>query len=416
MSNCIIITIGDELLIGQVIDTNSAWIGTELNKIGISILRRIAIGDDSDEIVYALNEALSKADVVLITGGLGPTKDDITKHTLARYFKSDLVVNQEVLNDVVSFFKRVNRPMIESNYRQAEVPAVCVAIRNSMGTAPGMWFNTNNKVVISMPGVPFEMKAMMTSYVLPELKKRFAKEHIEHFTIMTSGVGESFLAEKIKDWEDALPANIKLAYLPNLSQVRLRLSAHGADIQQLKHQIKKQVDTLLPLIAANIYALEDTTIEAVIGNELLKRKQTLSTAESCTGGFIAHKITTVPGSSIWYNGSIVAYQNQIKHELLTVSESSLHEQGAVSEEVVRQMASHARTLMHSDYAIAVSGIAGPDGGTPEKPVGLVWVAVAGAHTVYTRQFQFTRTRLQNIEMTAHNALFMLYRILNGTFQ
>lgn len=415
MSTCIIITIGDELLIGQVIDTNSAWIGTELNKIGISVLRRIAVGDSADEIVYALDEAMKKADVVLITGGLGPTKDDITKHTLARYFNSELTVNQEVLNDIIAFFTRVKRPMIESNYKQAEVPASCKAIRNLSGTAPGMWFEKDKKVVVSMPGVPFEMKEMMTGYVLPELKKRFTQEHIEHFTIMTSGIGESFLAEKIKDWEEALPANIKLAYLPNLSQVRLRLSARGNDIDLLKKQITEQVNKLIPIISTNIYALEDTNIETVIGRELLKRKQTVATAESCTGGFIAHKITSIPGSSEWYNGSVVAYQNQIKQDLLRVRASNLLTFGAVSEEVVREMAEHARVLLHSDYAIAVSGIAGPDGGTPEKPVGLVWVAVANDQAVYTRQFQFTRTRLQNIEMTAHNALFMLYRIMNGTY-
>lgn len=416
MSSCIIITIGDELLIGQVLDTNSAWIGTELNKAGIPVLRRIAVGDSAEEIVYALNESLSAAEIVLITGGLGPTKDDITKHTLAKYFNSTLVVNQDVLNDVTLYFARLKRPMLESNYKQAEVPDACKVIRNTVGTAPGMWFEKNGKVVVSMPGVPFEMKEMMQSYVLPELKKRFSKEHIEHFTIMTSGVGESFLAEKIKDWEEDLPENIKLAYLPNLSQVRLRLTGFGADESVVRSQIQEQVAKLLPLIQQHVYALEDTQIEVVIGKELLQRSKTIGTAESCTGGYIAHKITSVPGSSQWFMGSVIAYQNKLKETLLHVNENTLQTHGAVSEETVIEMATHARTVLKSDYAIAVSGIAGPDGGTAEKPTGLVWIAIADAENVYSRKFQFLRSRLQNIEMTANQALFMLYKILKGTYE
>lgn len=416
MSSCIIITIGDELLIGQVLDTNSAWMGTELNKAGIPVLRRIAVGDSAEEIVYALNESLSAAEIVLITGGLGPTKDDITKNTLAKYFNSTLVVNQDVLNDVTLYFARLKRPMLESNYKQAEVPDACKVIRNTVGTAPGMWFEKNGKVVVSMPGVPFEMKEMMQSYVLPELKKRFSREHIEHFTIMTSGVGESFLAEKIKDWEEALPENIKLAYLPNLSQVRLRLTGLGADESVVRSQIQEQVAKLLPLIQQHVYALEDTQIEVVIGKELLQRSKTIGTAESCTGGYIAHKITSVPGSSQWFMGSVIAYQNKLKETLLHVNENTLQTHGAVSEETVIEMATHARTVLKSDYAIAVSGIAGPDGGTAEKPTGLVWIAIADADKVYSRKFQFLRSRLQNIEMTANQALFMLYKILKGTYE
>ncbi len=416
MSQCIIITIGDELLIGQVVDTNSAWIGTELNKIGIQVLRRIAVGDNRDEIVYALNEAFKIADIILVTGGLGPTKDDITKLTLAAYFNSKLVTNQEVLSDVVGFFTRVNRPMIESNYKQADVPEVCIPIRNKVGTAPGMWFDKDNCVLVSMPGVPFEMKEMMSSYVLPKLKERFTKGHIEHVTIMTAGVGESFLAEKIKNWEEALPEHIKLAYLPNLSQVRLRLSGRGLDERQLKVELQKQVDALLPLIENNVFATEDIGIETAIGKALMHSGKTVATAESCTGGYIAHRITSVSGSSKWFRGSVVAYHNDIKKTMLGVDESTLAQHGAVSEETVKEMALHARTSLNSDYAIAVSGIAGPDGGTTEKPVGMVWVAVANSDNVYTRKFQFSRMRNQNIEMAALNAMFMLYRVMNGNFK
>lgn len=415
MSNCVILTIGDELLIGQVIDTNSAWIGSELSKIGIPVLRRVAVSDRADEIVKALDDSLQFADIILITGGLGPTKDDITKHTLSQYFNSRLVTNADVLNDVTSFFKKVNRPMIESNYKQAEVPEHCIPIRNKLGTAPGMLFEKNQKVIVSMPGVPFEMKEMMTSYVLPELKKRFSREHIEHITIMTAGVGESFLAEKIRHWEQALPHHIKLAYLPNLSQVRLRLSGRGSDLQVLKKEMQQAVEHLIPIIDQNIFSLLDEGIEVAVGKLLQTKHMTVATAESCTGGYMAHKITSVPGSSDWYRGSIVAYQNDLKEQLLQVNHETLLQHGAVSEETVKQMANQVRLLLKSDYGIAISGIAGPDGGSDEKPLGTVWVAIADHDTVYTKKFLFTRSRLQNIEMSALNALFMLYRVIKGNF-
>ncbi len=415
MTNCIIITIGDELLIGQVVDTNSSWMGTELNKIGIDVLRRIAVGDNKEEIIYALNEALKAASIVLITGGLGPTKDDITKSTLAEYFHCGLVTNHDVLLDIQELFKGVNRPIVDSNFRQADIPEACIAIRNAVGTAPGMWFNKDEKVIVSMPGVPFEMKEMMNKYVLPKLKERFTHENIEHFTVMTFGVGESFLADKIKVWENALPQNIKLAYLPNLSQVRLRLTGHGMDSIILKQQIQEQVDQLLRLINTSVFAQSDISMEEAIGTLLKSKNKTIATAESCTGGYIAHKLTSLAGSSRWYRGSVVAYHNDVKSEILNVEEATLKEFGAVSEQTVQQMAKTARRLLKSDYAIAVSGIVGPDGGTSEKPVGMVWIAVADDRRIYTRQFHFRRTRLQNIELATLNALFMLYKVLQGTY-
>lgn len=409
--NAGILTIGDELLLGQVVDTNSSWMGKELSAAGIKVSIRIAVGDDEIEIIDGLKKIADNCEIILITGGLGPTRDDITKKTLNIYFGGKMIVNAEVLADVKYFFERVNRPMLETNLAQAEVPDNCLVLRNKNGTAPGMWFEQGGKVFVSMPGVPMEMKAMMHEQVIPMLQKKILLPFILHRTIVTSGIGESFLAEKIKSFEDELPEIFKLAYLPNLSQVRLRLTASSSDEKNLTEQMNFQLEKLKNLIAEFIVGYEEDSLEKVIGDLLRDRNQTLSTAESCTGGFIAHKITSVPGSSIYFPGSVVTYSYEMKTKLLGVKKETLEKFGAVSEETVLEMSEGALKKFNSDYAIAVSGIAGPDGGTADKPVGTVWIAVRSKEKVQSKKFNFFRSRLQNIEMTEIAALDMLRKMI-----
>jgi nicotinamide-nucleotide amidase len=407
----IIITIGDELLIGQVVDTNSAWIAQQLNSIGIDVYRRIAVGDVHEDILKALKEAEQSADVILTTGGLGPTKDDITKHAVNQYFGGILVMNSAILKQVTAFFTQLKRPMLESNIQQAMLPDNCIPIHNKNGTAPGMWFERNGKVFVSMPGVPFEMKAMMKDDVLPRLKKSVKSQFIIHKTVQTAGIGESFLAEKIKDFENALPSNVKLAYLPNLSLIRLRLTGYGDDEVKLNEQLTTLQKELVKQAGEFVFWLEDEPIEQIVGKLLKQKNATLSTAESCTGGYIAHRITSVPGSSQYYIGSVIAYANEIKENMLGVKIETIEKYGAVSEETVLEMATNVRREMKTDYAIAVSGIAGPDGGTPEKPVGTIWVALADKDGVTAKKYFFNRMRMQNIELTTNYALLMLIRKL-----
>lgn len=405
--NASIITIGDELLIGQTIDTNSAWMGQELNKIGVWVRRRVAVGDVWDEIWNALDEESKYADIIFITGGLGPTADDITKPLLCEYFGGKLVVNEEALQNVITIFEKyLNRPVIDVNKKQAEVPDVCTVIQNKRGTAPGMWFEKNSRVYISMPGVPHEMKGMMTDYVLPRLPQLFKLPKVEHRTLLTAGIGESFLAERIKEFEAALPAHIKLAYLPNYGMVRLRLTATG-----FEESIKGELDSLFSRLQQQVNDVmvinEDATLEEAIGKMLQSRGKTLSLAESCTGGYISHLVTSIAGSSSYYLGGVVSYDNSIKENMLGVSARTLETNGAVSEETVIEMANGVRATMNTDYAIAVSGIMGPGGGTEAKPVGTVWIAAAGGEKTVTRKFNFRFDRKRNIEMTATNALNML---------
>lgn len=414
--NASIISIGDELLIGQVIDTNAAWLGQELNKTGIKVQFRLTVGDDESEIISALNIAKQKSQLILITGGLGPTKDDLTKQVLCNYFGCKIIFNEEIYSDIKTFFEHSNHPMIEGNRQQAEVPDCCISLRNRLGTAPGMWFEKEEKVFVSMPGVPFEMKAMIENDVLPMLKKKFTFPAIVHRTVLTVGIGESFLAEKISDWENALPRNLKLAYLPNLSQVRLRISAYEGDESALKQEIKKQEEKLLPLLGKYVYGFENDTLEKVTGELLKNRSATLCTAESCTGGYIAHRITSVPGSSVYFKGSVVSYANEIKENFIGVKKETIEQHGAVSEQTVTEMAQGVLRRMNTDYSIAVSGIAGPDGGTKEKPVGLVWVAVGTKQKTVAKQFQFFRNRQMNIEMTGIAALNMLRLLLIDKFE
>ncbi|MEW6467279.1 MAG: competence/damage-inducible protein A [Bacteroidota bacterium] len=408
-----IITIGDELLIGQVVDTNSAWMGQQLNLAGISVRQITSVSDDPGHIVSTLDQARLRADLILMTGGLGPTKDDITKHTLCAYFKTQLVFSDEVYEQVKALFASLGKEVTAINRKQAEVPAACRIIPNRKGTAPGMWFEQDGKIFISMPGVPYEMKAMMSGLVIPALKERFELPHIIHKTILTQGVGESFLSEIIAEWENSLgEEQIKLAYLPSPGQVRLRMSLTGTDRKKMEEALARKTAELGKLISRYIYGEEEygaerETLAHVAGRLLRERKQSVCTAESCTGGYIAHLITSVPGSSDYYYGSVIAYANQVKVEQLGVDEQVLREKGAVSRETVEQMAEGARKKFNTDYALAVSGIAGPDGGTPDKPVGTVWIAVASAKGVVAEQFLFGKDRERNIQKAAQAALNML---------
>jgi nicotinamide-nucleotide amidase len=407
-----VITIGDELLIGQVTDTNSAFIGQELNRIGVFVRYKFAVGDEENDIKTVLDQAASETDIILITGGLGPTADDITKPLLCEYFGGKLVVHQPTLDHVTYLFETVfRRPMIERNRKQAELPDVCTVIPNEKGTAPGMLFEKDGKIFIAMPGVPGEMKAMMPE-VLRIIQQRFSTPAIEHRTLLTMGLGESFLAERIKDFEAALPSNVKLAYLPNYGLVRLRLTAHGADKKLLAQQVDGLFSELKSSVGDILVADQDIPMEAALGKLLLEKGKTMSTAESCTGGYIAHLLTSIAGSSAYYYGSLVSYDYRIKADVLKVKQSTLDTHGAVSEETVKEMATGALELLQTDYTIAVSGIMGPGGATPDKPVGLVWMAAASKHgNMLTRSFNFRFDRKRNIEMTAINALDFLRKFI-----
>lgn len=409
--NASIITIGDELLIGQVVDTNSAWIAQQLNKAGIWLRRRVSVGDSKPEIVAALDEESKNASIILITGGLGPTADDITKPVLCEYFGGKLIIDAGALANVEAIFARLNRPMIERNFKQAEVPDVCTVIPNKRGTAPGMWFEKEGKIFVSMPGVPHEMKGMMTDYVLPRLQEFFTLPFIDHRTLLTVGIGESFIAEHIQHWEAALPSHLKLAYLPNYGMVRLRITGHSSNDKALQQELDKQFTDLKTLVKEWMVADEDIALPQAVGNMLVQKGSTVGTAESCTGGYIAHLFTSHPGSSAWYKGSVVSYSNEVKKTLLGVSSETLDTVGAVSEETVKQMLQGALQQLKTDYAVATSGIMGPDGGTPEKPVGTVWIAAGSPEKVVTEKFSFRYDRARNIEMAANFALNMLRKII-----
>jgi len=409
-----IITIGDELLIGQVIDTNSAWMGQALNNAGIWVKRRVAVGDSWNDIWQALDEESKHADIILITGGLGPTADDITKPLLCKYFGGKLVVDENVLAHIKYLFEKVFKrtpPFLDRNLKQAEVPDVCTVLHNANGTAPGMWFEKEGKVYVSMPGVPVEMKGLMTDLVLPRLQRHFTMSAIVSRTLLTFGIGESFLAERIKDFEEALPAAIKLAYLPNYGMVRLRLTGTAAAASTITPEIDKQFEALKKLLPDVMVTDKDEPMEKVLGELLLAKKKTMATAESCTGGYIAHRITAHAGSSEYFRGSIVSYANDVKETLLDVPHEYFTTVGAVSEEVVRDMIKGVLREIKTDYAIAVSGIMGPGGATPEKPVGMVWVAVGNKEEITTQLFNFRFDRARNIEMTAMNALNLLRKFI-----
>lgn len=407
MNSAEIITIGDEILIGQTIDTNSAWIGTELNLIGVRVNRITSISDRREEITGALSEALERADIVLITGGLGPTSDDITKETLAEFFGATMVMNPDVLEEVTRRLRRRNLQMNENNRRQALVPDNCTVLMNRTGTAPGMMFVKNEKIIVSMPGVPYEMKHIMSEHVIPLLSEKFAGRVIIHKNIMTYGTFEARLAEMLETFERELPENIRLAYLPAQGVIKLRLTATGSSDEQVREAVGLQVKRLYEIIPDLIYGEDEIMLEESIGMLLNDRKLTLSTAESCTGGRIASLITTVSGSSAWYRGSVVAYDNSVKTGLLGVKAETLRLHGAVSAETAGEMARGIRNIMKTDYSIAVTGIAGPSGGTPGKPVGTVWIAIDSQQGLITERHTFADDRLTNISRSSYSALNML---------
>ncbi len=412
-----ILTIGDEILIGQITNTNSVWIAQELNLIGIKIVHMASVADDEAAIVTAFDNAAERADLVFITGGLGPTKDDITKKTFSNYFNAELVLDEKVLQHVSSFFIKRGKEVTEINRNQALIPKGCTVIHNPNGTAPGMWMKKDRTVFISMPGVPYEMKAMMTETILPKIKNENNLPHIYHKTVLTNGIGESALAEMIEGWEDNLVNNnIKLAYLPQLGVVRLRLSTTGPDKETLKKNIDSEIEKLKKIIDTYIFGYEnygeETPSLAEVVSELLReKKQTLALAESCTGGYISSMFTGIAGASEIFKGAIIPYTNKAKHDLLEVDEAVFNTVGAVSRECVEQLAQNVLKNFGSDFALSVSGIAGPTGGTTDKPVGTVWIAVASKEKTLAFKFIFGDNRQRNIIMTSNYALNTLRKFI-----
>ncbi len=408
---CAIITIGDEILIGQVVDTNAVWISQQLNNLGIRVEEMVTISDHPVQISNTLDRYLGLYQLLIMTGGLGPTRDDLTKQTLSDYFETRLVTHPEVLENITRFFKERGRTMIDSNIRQADVPESCRVLMNNHGTAPGMWFERKGTILISLPGVPYEMEGLMKDHVLPEMQRRVTVPHIVHKTIMTQGVPESYLAAMLRDWEASLPECVKLAYLPRPGIVRLRLTVVdkcAADAEQLLEVI---IGKLLVIIPKHIFGFDDIRLEESLGNLLREKGMTLSTAESCTGGNIAHLITSVPGSSFYYTGSVIAYENRIKTEVLNVDQSIIDSRGVVSREVVEQMAKGVKELFGTDASISTSGIAGPDGGTKEKPVGTTWICVAYGQRNYSGKYQFGGSRERIIEQATYTAMQLMRRLI-----
>ncbi|MEY4134674.1 MAG: competence/damage-inducible protein A [Saprospiraceae bacterium] len=402
-----ILTVGDEILIGQIVDTNSAWMGQQLNLAGASVRRILSVGDELEAIRKGLDQTLEAADIVLMTGGLGPTKDDITKKALAEYMGVELVFHEPTFERIVRIFEKFNRKVTDAHRQQGFLPANAEVLPNKMGTAPGMWMEWNGKVIISMPGVPFEMKYLMEHEVLPRLKTRFPGKPIAHRTILTAGEGESIIAETLSEWEDRLPQNLKLAYLPSLGQVRLRITGTSDDEQTLNAVLDQKAAELNAILGNIVYSAGSDQLEAAIGRMLVHRKLKLATAESCTGGYLAHLLTSIPGASAYFVGSILAYSNEVKSSLLGVNPETLDRYGAVSQQTVVEMARGALGKLPADLVIAISGIAGPDGGTPEKPVGTVWIAIGNTSDIRSFQIHAGKDRLKNIQFSAVHALNQL---------
>ena len=406
----ILINIGDELLIGQVVNTNAAFIGQQMTAAGFELTDVITIGDDGPAIREAVERAMSKTDVVLMTGGLGPTKDDITKKVICDIFQRKLVIDEATLKQVTEMFAARGMELTETNRQQAAVPEGCVVLTNTLGTAPGLWLEKDGKVLISLPGVPFEMEKLIKDEVLPRLKAgKFRSSSLLYKVVQCTNITESGLSDMLEEYEKQLPEGFKLDYLPKPGIIRLRLTAEGNDTEQMQTTLDQQFDLLKQQVAEYAFTDEDIELEEVVGRLLVKAGKTMATAESCTGGYIAHLITSVPGSSRYFQGSLVSYSNDIKRDLLNVREDNLKRRGAVSEPVVSDMALNAMGLFDVDYTIATSGIAGPDGGTPEKPVGTVWIAVATPVRLATKEFRFGSRmgRKQIIERAARAALNML---------
>jgi nicotinamide-nucleotide amidase len=409
--NVQLLTIGDELLIGQVVDTNAAWIARELNAIGAQLVGKETVGDSEEAIVEALRRGTQRADVVLMTGGLGPTKDDVTKKALSHFYGVGFVFSQETFNHIDRFLSRLGRVPSGLHREQCLMPQNALLLRNKMGTAPGMWFDEAGTVVVSMPGVPFEMEYLMQAEVLPRLRERFPGLPIIHQTLLTAGEGESQIAERLRELEENLPNEVKLAYLPDLGLVRLRLTARGPDEALLRALLDREMQKIREVLPDLVFGKERDTLEGVVGALLKQRGWMMATAESCTGGYLAHRITTVPGSSAFFKGSVIAYSNELKVKLLDVRPQTLEAHGAVSEETVVEMVRGALQTLEVDLAVAVSGIAGPDGGSPEKPVGTIWIAVGTRETVRTQKLQLWKDRLKNIQFTAVYALNLIRKFL-----
>ncbi|MFH0758021.1 MAG: competence/damage-inducible protein A [Bacteroidota bacterium] len=406
-----LVTIGDEILIGQVTDTNVVWIAAELNRLGVSVGEMVTVSDDAAQIISTLDRYVGNYDLVILTGGLGPTKDDLTKQTLAEYFQSPMVTIPEVLEKIKAYFKVQGRTLIESNLRQADVPEACEALINEHGTAPGMWFEKEGTIIVSLPGVPYEMKGLMEDAVLPRIRGLVKVPDVVHRTIMTQGVPESYLAELIRDWESNLPECVKLAYLPRPGIVRLRLTLSGKCARDSKQILEVLEAGLLEIIPQHIFGYDDLSLEQALGEVLKEKGLTVATAESCTGGNIARLITSVPGSSGYFVGSVIAYQNRIKSGVLNVEEAVINKLGAVSQPVVEQMAMGVKEHFGTDAAMATSGIAGPDGGTAEKPVGTTWISVAYKDKILSRKFLFWGTRDRIIDQASYTAMQLLRRLI-----
>ncbi len=408
-----VITIGDELLYGQTLDTNAHFICEKLSESGYKIVTRISIGDNAGEIKWALDRAAERSEIILISGGLGPTRDDITKNTLSEYFNSPLVLMEDALKEVTAFFEKRGLNLSEINKRQAYLPEISQVVRNPMGTAPGIWIEHDNKVFVSMPGVPHEMEYMVVNNVIPSLKVKFPPPVILHKVIMTAGIGESVLSEMIRKWEDELPSYMKLAYLPGFGQVKLRLTATGRDRKALEEELDELIKRLDPIIEPYIYSHENSSLEKKVGDILKQKKLTIALAESCTGGYVAHCLTTIPGSSEYFLGGIVSYDNLIKENLLGVNKETLENFGAVSAETVVEMANEVRKKFGSDISLATSGIAGPGGGTKEKPLGTVWIAISDKTGVISKKFVFSKDRVTNIKYFTNASLTYLWQRLEN---
>lgn len=410
--NAEIITIGDEILIGQVVDTNSAWLGEYLNNFGIQVNKITSIHDSEEDILKSLNNIEANSELVIYTGGLGPTKDDITKQTFCKYFGSKLVTNEEVLIKLEKFFSARGKKVTKTNKLQAEVPHNCTVLQNESGTAPGMWFEKNNKIIVSLPGVPYEMKMLIENEVLPKLNKQYSLPIIKHKTLHVIGIAESDLSDRLHEFEMNLPKQIKLAYLPSPGFVRLRISGYAKNQDELTRKIQNQVTKLKMELGSLIYSENNESLSEVIGKILNEKKSTLATAESCTGGNIAAMITSISGSSNYFKGSVVAYSNEIKENILNVDHNNIKKFGAVSEQVVKEMVNGVIEKVNADYAVATSGIAGPTGGKDEKPVGTIWIAVGNKNKIISKKFNFGYSRERNITRASLYALNMLRLFLN----
>jgi nicotinamide-nucleotide amidase len=409
--NVIVISIGDELLIGQTVNTNASWIGQEISKIGGNILEGLTISDKAQEILTTVEYSINKADVIIITGGLGPTKDDITKHTLASYFDTELEIHQPTLDKITAYFSMRKRPMIESNIQQAALPKNCTILTNNYGTAAGMWFEKNGKIVISLPGVPYEMKGIMSEEVFPRMKERFQLNSMYHKTILTQGIGESFLAEQLTDWESRVRAEgFGLAYLPSPGIVKLRISSPNGE--QDKAIIEDYLSELKNTLPEAVFGYENETLPEIIGKILRENNLKIGTVESCTSGLLANQIVSVSGASDYFEGSLLTYSYKLKEEILGISKTTLRENGAVSEIVALQMAEKGLEKLEVDICLSTTGIAGPLGGTDDKPVGLVWIGLATKNGVKARKFQFGDNRERNLQMTVLSALNWLRFELN----